>query len=123
MNIIGICGVKGSGKDTACQLLQKHYPEIKQVNKRPANKKLQGCQVLLGEARRDTRQLLDIPPVAGIGGPTADFANYSRLPKSSSVCLSGKPDHKSRIPISPDKGYRQSGYRQTEYAGQVSEHA
>jgi hypothetical protein len=32
MKVIGITGVKGSGKDTAYQLLKRTYPEIKQVS-------------------------------------------------------------------------------------------
>lgn len=46
MKIIGICGIKGAGKDTAFDLLKVHFPLIKKVSF--AGKLKQVCKEVLG---------------------------------------------------------------------------
>lgn len=46
MKIVGVTGVKGSGKNTTYELLKKHYPDIKEVSL--AGKMKQVCMDVLG---------------------------------------------------------------------------
>lgn len=46
MKIVGVTGVKGSGKNTTYELLKRHYPEIKEVSL--AGKMKEACKEILG---------------------------------------------------------------------------